>query len=327
MENGNSGNSAVGTSNVQPGAANTPAPSQGAGNGNVPAQGGSQPSDIKSLTQAADGKNPASQPEYFDVKVNGKMVRMSKQEALDLASMSHAAQSRFEEAARMKKENERFRETAKRDMIAALQDPSLGLTKEQIRDEFEKWYTREFIEPEKLTPDQRRARELEAKLKHYEQAEQEKLKKQQEQEQLDLTNKQREYLQGQIIDALDRSGLPKTKLIASRVAFYMRENMLKGWEAPLDVIIKQVKNERQAMMNGEVGGLEGDALVNYLGQDVVNKIRKWDLQRLRDQRSSKTQEFKSPSSAGRDGYGNNEKITSSDVTRRLKDLRSGKKTF
>jgi hypothetical protein len=246
------------------------------------------------MTQAAEGKSPSqsqSSNELYDVKVNGKVVKMTRQELIDNASMVHAANSRFEEAARLKKDNERFRDTAKKDMMAALQDPSLGLTKEQIRDEFEKWYTREFIEPEKLSPDQRRARELEAKLKKYEQQEQEKLKAQQDQEQLELTNKQREYLQGQIIDALERSGLPKTKLIASRMAFYMRENMLRGWEAPIDVIVKQVKQERQSLMSGEVGGLEGQDLVSYLGDDVVNKIRKWDLQRLRDQRSAKSPDF------------------------------------
>jgi hypothetical protein len=334
MENGIS----APVSNSQSTASNTQAQGNAPQGGqNQSHSGGSQPSlqsqgsDIKNLTQAAEGKQSSSpqQPEFFDVKVNGKMVRMSKQEALDLASMSHAAQSRFEEASKMKKDTERFRETAKRDMIAALQDPSLGLSKEQIRDEFEKWYTREFIEPEQLSPDQRRAKELESKLKAYEDAEREKLKKQQDQEQLELTNKQREYLQSQIIDALERSGLPKTKLIASRMAFYMRENMLKGWEAPLDLIVKQVKQERQTLMSGEVGGLEGDALVQYLGDDVVNKIRKWDLQRLREQRASRSPEFtkNSSSSSNRDGYGNSEKMSSTDVTRRLKELRSGKKTF
>jgi hypothetical protein len=328
MENGNS----APVSNAQSAAApSSPQTSQGSQQ-NSQHTGGQGGSDIKSMTQAAEGKSPSqsqSSNELYDVKVNGKVVKMTRQELIDNASMVHAANSRFEEAARLKKDNERFRDTAKKDMMAALQDPSLGLTKEQIRDEFEKWYTREFIEPEKLSPDQRRARELEAKLKKYEQQEQEKLKAQQDQEQLELTNKQREYLQGQIIDALERSGLPKTKLIASRMAFYMRENMMRGWEAPIDVIVKQVKQERQSLMSGEVGGLEGQDLVSYLGDDVVNKIRKWDLQRLRDQRSAKSPDFTKPGSAsgGRDAYGNAEKLSSTDVTRRLKELRSGKKTF
>jgi hypothetical protein len=329
MENGNSPVSSPSTPQSQPSA---PSSQQQSSQQNSQHTGGqAQGSDIKSMTQAADGKAPAQSQgasELFEVKVNGKIVKMTRQEVIDNASMVHAANSRFEEAAKAKKEIERFRETAKKDMMAALQDPSLGLTKEQIRDEFEKWYTREFIEPEQLSPSERRARELESKLKRYEQEEQDKLKKQQDQEQLELTNKQREYLQGQIIDALDRSGLPKTKLIASRMAFYMRENMLRGWEAPIDVIVKQVKQERQAMMSGEVGGLEGQDLINYLGDDVVNKIRKWDLQRLREQRSAKAPEFsKSQSSSGRDGYGNREKVSSSDVQRRLNELRTGKKSF
>lgn len=286
----------------------------------------------KSVTQGFENKQ--SQPhektetEYFDVKVNGKSVRMSKNEVLNYASMSHAANSKFEEAAKLRKSVDKIISTAKDNPIQALMDPALGLTKEQIRVAVEQWYHDEYVVNEALSPDQKRAKELEAKLKTYEQAEQEKIRQQQEAEELELTNKQREYLQNQIIEALDRSGLPKTKLIASRMAFYMRQNMANGWEAPIDLIVKQVRNERQSLMQGEVGGLEGQDLIDYLGGDeVVNKIRKYDLQRLREQRASKTPAFSAPSQGGRDGYGNGEKISSSEVNRRLRELRSGKKLF
>ena len=304
---------------------NTPQGGQATQQGN---QQQSQGSDIKSLTKAADASPSASSSESFDVKVNGKVVKMSRQEVLDYASMSHAAHSKFDEASKLKKSVDGIIKTAKTNPIQALMDPALGLTKDQIRDAFESWYHKEYIEAESLTPDQRKVREYESKLKTYEDAEAEKLKQQKDAEETELTNKQRSYLQNQIIEAIDKSGLPKSKWIASRMAFYMRENLTKGWDAPLDLIIKQVKEERQSIMSDLTGNSEGDTLINLLGEDVVNKIRQYDLKRLREKRSQKSPEFSnSNSNSNTDAYGNGDRLSSRDVAKRLNDLRTGKKTF
>lgn len=289
----------------------------------------------KSVTQSFESgdkkqtspSQPKGEPETFEVKVNGKTVKMSRQEVIDYASMSHAANSKFDEASKLRKSVDSIINTAKTNPIQALMDPALGLTKDQIRDAFETWYTKEYIEPESLTPEQKQLKEVQSRLKSYEEAEQEKIRQQKESEETELTNKQREYLQGQIIDAIDRSGLPKSKWIASRMAFYMRENLTKGWEAPIDLIVSQVKQERQSIMSDLTDNSEGDTLISLLGEGVVNKIRQYDLKRLRDQRSAKAPEFTKAGRHSSDGYGNDDKISSSEVTRRLREMRSGKKTF
>jgi hypothetical protein len=265
-----------------------------------------------------DAPSPSSKPEeIYEVTVNGKVHKMNLQELKNHASMAHAAQTRFEEASKMRKEYESFKSSAQKDMVQALR--AQGFSNQEIQDQFERWYTKEFIEPETLTPEQRKLKEYEAKLKKYQDEEQEKLAKQQQEEQDNLTAKQREYLSGQIIEALEKSGLPKTKLIASRMAFYMRENLLQGWEAPIEVIVQQVKQERQALMSGEVGALEGEALIQYLGEDVVNKIRKWDLTQLRARKQNLGGQLQP------NGMPTQEKISSAEVTRRLREMRSGKR--
>lgn len=295
---------------AQPAAPSTPT--------QTPSEGESQ------SQQMPQGKNASQQQtssELYEVKVNGKVVKMTRDEVISHASMSHAAQSKFEEAAKTRKQVEKIISTAKSNPIQALMDPSLGLTKDQIRDAFEKWYTAEYIEPETLSPDQRKMKELEQKLRKYEQDEQEKLLRSQQEQEEQLTNKQREYLQNQIIEAMDKSGLPKTKFLAGRMAFYMRENLKNGWEAPIEMIVSQVKKERQAMMSDLVSHSEGESLIQMLGDEVVNKIRQHDLKQLRSKRQG------IPTSMG---YGNSqpnrdEKISSTEVARRLREMRSGRR--
>ncbi len=259
-------------------------------------------------------------PEMFEVKVNGKVVKMSRDEVLGHASMSHAAQAKFEEASKSRKQVESIISRAKSNPIEALMDPALGLTKDQIRDAFEKWYSAEYIDPETLTPEQRKLKEAESRLKKYEDDEKAKLDKEKTDQEEQLTARQREYLQGQIIEAIDKSGLPKTKFIAGRMAFYMRENLRQGWEAPIEMIVQQVKKERQAIMSDLVDSSEGDVLINMLGEGVVNKIRQHDLKQLRERRRVPT------SSNGGTGPQplQTDKVSYSDVKRNLNKMRTGK---
>lgn len=304
----------------QPSAGQT---SQGASQ-NTPPSTASNLGKEGNLPSKAGSPTPNTHPtsnEYFDVKVNGKMVKMSKQEVLDHASMAYHANDRFNEAKKIKSQIDKIIGTAKQDPIQALLDPALGLSKEQIRDAMEKWYHQEFIEPESLNEDQKRNKELQAKLRKYQEQEELAKRQSEEEEQTKLTSHHREILTQQIIEALETSGLPKTKFFASRMAFYMRQNATNGWEAPLDLIVKQVKQERTQIMSDMSEGASAEQLISLLGDSVINKIRQHDLKKLREKRNLPPASVSDNSvSSTRTG----EKVYSSDVNRRLRDMRSGR---
>jgi hypothetical protein len=222
-------------------------------------------------------------PELFEVKVDGKVIKMTRDELIQHASMGHAADRRFKEAAQMRKQAEavigKFRDP--KQVIAALQDPALGLSKDQIREQFEEWYAKEFIEAEQLTPEQKKLREAEEKLRKYEedekQREQEKIKAQQEA----MTAEAREQVQKQIIAALEESGLPKTNFTLRRLAFWMARNNAMGFEATPAQLATQVRNEFNTSMRDMVEAADGDVLISLLGDNVIKKLRKYDLEQLR----------------------------------------------
>ncbi len=257
-------------------------PSKTSGNPMAPGKDGKIQTPLPPKTEA---------PKLYDVKVNNKVVKMTEQELVLHASKSHAADSRFNEAAKMREQHQRFQEQVKKNAIQALMDPELGLTKDQIREQFESWYNDEFIETEKLSPDQKRAKDLEAQIKKYEEKEKAELEKKAADEEEVSLGKEREYYQGQIIDAMEKSGLPKTEDNAKRMAFYMRQNLKNGWDAPIEMIVQQVKNDQKSWGSNLTEHSTVEQMIEVLGEGVIQKINQHYLNQLRESRKTGTQSF------------------------------------
>ncbi len=283
-----------------------------------PAQGGNTPP-----AQSQKAEHVKAPEEFEEIKVNGKTVKLTKQELRDRASMSFAAQQKFDEAAKMRKEYESKTEKYSKDPLQAFLDHANSLPPEQRRKLIEDYYMREYIEPESLTQDQKKIKEYEARLKKFDEDEKQKKEDDEKTAQEKLTAHEREHLQGQIIEAMEKSGLPKTKFFVSRMAFYMSQNATNGWDAPIDMIVKQVKNERQSIFSDIVQGSSVDQLIEMFGEEGINKIRAHDLKNLREKRQAKTPEY-SNAGTGRQSENSGDKVSSSEVNRRLRDMRLGK---
>lgn len=264
---------------------------------------------------AADPKAPPpAAPQLHEVKVNGKTFRLTTEELIARAQLAESATSRFEEAAKSRKQVEGIIANARQNPIEALMDPALGLTKDQIRDAFESWYAREYIDPTTLTPEQLELRDAKAKLKSFEDADKAAKAKTQAEEQEKLTTKQMETLQSEIVEAMEASGLPKTKFFVSRMAFYMRQNLINGWKAPISVVVSQVRKERQEIMSDLTDSSDAETLIATLGDGVVNKIRSHDLKKLREKRAPS---FMPPADNGQSDH-TDEKVDYSEVKRAMR---------
>lgn len=221
--------------------------------------------------------------ELFEVMMNGKAEKWSKEKVLAHASKSAMADKKFEEASQLRKENEKFRELAKKSPLQALLDPSLGLTKDQLRDAIENYYNQEYIEPESLTEEQRELKRFREDAKKRDETAKEQKAREDAEALQKSTQQHRETFQKQIISALDASGLPKTPFYAARMAFHMQQNMKQGWEAPQEMIVEAVKNEHNQIFN-QIASLPPEEAIRVLGNDFVNKLRAYDLQKLRESR-------------------------------------------
>lgn len=293
------------------------APAQGSTdpNGGLANLGAPQPGEAKAPAQA-------TKPKTWELKINGKTQRFTEEQMIARVSQEEAADQRFKEAAQMRKQTEsvigRLKDPNR--VIESLMDPALGLTKDQIREAFEGWYAKEFIETENLSPAEKRALAAEAKVKKYEDDEREREEQKQKAQQDAMTTQAREEVQGQIIEALESSDLPKTNFTIRRLAYWIQRNNANKFDAPTSVLVAQVRNEFNSSMRDMVSASDGETLIKLLGDDIVQKLRKYDLDQLRKSRGL-------PAPAQQEGLptaprtGNTERApTSAEVNERIRQM-------
>lgn len=140
----------------------------------------------------------------------------------------------------------------------------------------------EQIQEEMLDPKDKELRDLK---KYKEQVEAEKEQSKKEREKQALAEQEAKYaqeFQKTIIDALGKSGLPKSPEMVKRFARIMQKNLELGLELTADDLVDEVKSDITSIIKSIVGEADGDHLINLFGEDVANKIRKSDIRKLQE---------------------------------------------
>lgn len=249
------------------------------------------PSPVSEAPQGEAGEPKAapkptqSEIEYEELIVNGKTHKVTKDEMKRRAQLGWSATEKFESASAKEKKVQKILETAKSNPIGMLTDPELGLTKDQIKDAFEKWYHKEYIEPEGLTEEQIEARKDKERLKKYEEQERLKEEQQKKEEEEKMTASQRVEMERSLIKAIEENKLPKTKFTVGRMAFYLSQAIKSGVEVPMDLIAQKVQQEKQDIIGELLHTQDIEAAIQILGEDFINKVRQYDLKRLREKRN------------------------------------------
>lgn len=217
----------------------------------------------------------------FLLKVDGQEFEeeydLGNEEALkkDL-QLARAAKKRMAESTQTKKEFFEMANKMKQNPLALIE--SMG---EEGLELIEKMLWEKKIRQQTLSPEQIKQEELEKRLARYEAME----KAQKEKEEQDLNsaeeNKQAQHYQKVIIDALDKSGLPKTPEMAKRAAFLLHKNLELGLDLDASELVAEMKKEVLDLVKSLVGSSEGESLLGLLGPDVAKKIRKHDIATLK----------------------------------------------
>lgn len=296
----------------------------------TPAAAPAAPTAATSTPKPVNVDAPKAAPEFFDVKVDGKTVKMSREEVLKHASLSSRAHEKFEEAAKLSKAAEAKLSKIKtpKAALAFLNSEESGLNKDEVRAEFENWYKETYIDPEGMSEEQRELMELKKEKQRWEseRAERERLQKEAEERELDQVESQR--VQRELTEMLEEAGMPKTKFTASRLAYWIRVNEAKGINAPKELILQQVKQEQNGIVNSylknaiQYGEEAPDRLVQWLGEDgkqFINLLRKYDLKQIRAKRGGgqpqATQQTESQENS------KHEKISLAEVRRRAREFK------
>lgn len=253
--------------NVSPTAAPSVNPSNPTGSGDS-----TQP-------QASNESTDASTPilKKYKVKVEGKDHEVTEEELLKGYSHGRAASRAMQEGKQLRKQAEEFIGLLKDegklwDVLQKLgHDPRILSEK----------YLGQWLEDQHMDPREKELRDAKSKIKAWEDAEKAKQEAVVKQRNEMLKAKYAQDFNKQFQDALDSSGLPKTKPMVAEMAKYIHRSAEMGYEITPQEAARMVKEDIQAAQSAIYRDMDGDALIQLIGEELANKVRKWDTSRIK----------------------------------------------
>jgi hypothetical protein len=216
----------------------------------------------------------------FKLKVDGEEIEeefdLSNEEALiKELQLAKAAKKRMAEAQDAKRKAYELMQSIDQDPANMLK--RLGPKGFEIAERL----LLEKMQDEMLSPEEKNFRDMKRKLEAYEAQEKEMLAKQEQQKLESLEKEQAEHYQQVIIDALEKSGLPKTAESAKRLAFLLHKNLQLGIELDAVDLAKEVKNEYTTNIQQLLKNATPEQLVELLDKDAVKKLRQYDTNQFK----------------------------------------------
>lgn len=249
---------------------------------------------INKKTQEAKENLKALAEEDLDkvitLKINGEEKTMPVREAIKLTQLEQASRAKMQEAAQIKKDVEALAALKDQDKKAFLKfwgfDPR----------ELAETILTEELELEEMSEEQRKLLEAEEKLKKYEEWEKtQKETEEKQKEEQEVTQAQQE-LDKEISEAWKESGLPLTRGFITAIAQEMygasvRKEKLTASEAAL-----RVKDNWHKSLKETISNLDAQAIHGLFGDEVLEKLRDFDVERVTQKQRASGKHFKSPGS-------------------------------
>ena len=227
----------------------------------------------------ADGEKLTKKEEKllkeYKLKVNGKEKTIkfdpsNDEEVVKYLQKAEASDSKFQEAAEVRKAAMQFIEDLRKNPRKVLSDPKIGI---DVR-KFAEQIMQEAIEDMEKSPEQREREKLQKELEEIK-AQREKEKKDWEQAEFARLQAQHEQqLESEISSALDVGGLPKTARTVKAMAEMMMIALQNGIELSAQEIVPIVKNTTLSEFKEVLNSLTDDQLEDFIGKDILGRVRK-----------------------------------------------------
>lgn len=238
-----------------------------------------------------ESKPKPKPPKMRKVKVDGKEEFVNEDEVWKNYQKYTAGEKRLQEAAKLRQETEEKLSKLKEDPYSVLSE--LGLNPSELS---ENWLRKQLEEDFDSDPRDKEMRELQKRLAEYEGKE----KQAKETEELTAREKfvesRKEALSKTLAEAMESTVLsknPETQAALLReMAMYMRTAKEQGEDVDAAELAQFIETNRFKQYHSLANQFDGDQLIEFLGKDVLNKIRKADLERLRGKRSAPAQSWK-----------------------------------
>jgi hypothetical protein len=215
----------------------------------------------------------------YQYKADGQDVaeELDDSEIANRLSLAKAAQKRMMEAGQTKKQAEEFFKRLKENPLDILGDDRV-MGKQKFREIAEK-YLIEQMQLEQMTPEERARLDKDNKLNEYERQERERAEQEQKRQAQQQEQIWAERYEKTIIDTLEKTKLPKNPRTIARMAQAMQTALKHGIDADSTLLAEMVTGDYKNELTSIIGESGPEQLIAMFGEDIINKIRRYDLQR------------------------------------------------
>jgi hypothetical protein len=238
--------------------------------------------DPKATLPVTKGAAPVVE-ESWDVQENGKTIKKSRKEIIEAYQLRQLSDRKRSEADKTLGEYNKLFETYKKDPIKFMRATGIDF------DNLATSYLSKKAEDAMLSPEVREAQQLKAENEQYKKyIEEQKTNK----ERLDkdaAIGLERTKIHSEIIQAIEEAkdlGMPVDEELVIAVAQKMILQDKKQQPLNAKEALPKAYESTQKWLQGMASKMEGEAVVKWLGKDVVMKIRKYDLQQLKSKRAA-----------------------------------------
>jgi len=270
--------------------------------------------------------------------VDGKDVYLTPEQAQAYVQKGLAFEPKISQLGRLQQETAAFLETLANDPAKVIYNEKFGkpadvlkkiLASTKVSDEIKEalgqWYYNNVVVTEQMTPEQREAAEWKRKSEEYD-----SYRAQQEQERIENENNRKvnealQTIKAQISEAMTEAGVPLDSKIApqlaKRVAQIMQLGYVNGKVVTPKEAMAKVKAELAEYQKAYYDVLDEDKLVEQLGKENAEKVRKYYLKAVKASEVEKPKTKNFAPSAKRD---ERKTMTPDQFKDYLDDLKKGK---
>lgn len=220
----------------------------------------------------------------FKLKVDGQEIEVDEEELKRGYSHQRAANKILQEGKQAKKQAEQVFNMLKdkSQLVTALK--KLGYDDKALREVSEEYLT-ETLKYEMLDERERELLETKKKLKSYEEMEAQQKQEAEARRLNEMKKKFSEEYSQKFVEALKESRLPANKQMVSEMAKYIHRASKIGFEMTPQEAAKLVREDIENAHRNLYGDVDAETLVKILGEPGLQKLRTYDVSRLKDPES------------------------------------------
>jgi hypothetical protein len=231
--------------------------------------------------------------------VDGKDIYLTPDEARNYVQKGIAFEPKISQLGRLQHETAAFLQQLQDDPAKIIYNERFGTPEEvlskllnstkvsdKIKDTIGQWYYKNVYEIEQMTPEQREALTWKEKAEAHDRMVQQQAQDRIEQENQQRVNQALGVLKAQINEAMSEAGVPLESKIAPQLARRCAQVMQAGYRVGQTVTPKEamrmVKNEILETQKSYYDVLDEDKLVEQLGKENAEKVRKYYLKAVKE---------------------------------------------